>query len=491
MLFNSYVFILLFLPVCLAGYYLISSKQSNVVGKLWLTGASLLFYGGFGIKYLLILLLSVGLNYIIYYLITDNSGVSRRKLLFVLGIAFNLGLLFYFKYTNFFIENTNALFGTSIVVQKILLPVGISFYTFRQIYFLADTYRLEVPACSFLDYLLFVTFFPLLLEGPISNHRDMLPQFREIGRKVWNSKQFVEGILFFIFGLSKKMILADTFGVAVDWGYQNAYQLNSTDGLLLILFYAIQLYFDFSGYCDMAIGIGKMMGIEVPVNFNSPYKAVSITDFWKRWHITLSRFFMHNVYIPLGGNRKGKVRMYANLFFIFILSGLWHGAGWAFMIWGLMHGVLYVITRALELHHKKLYESRIVRVVGRIFTFSYVSVAWVYFRSNSVTLANTVLQKAFSGNFALPNKEITDAFNLDEFWYVIKILHLDKLPGSNGYLCLLFTIVTVVIVFAGKNVAEIVERFRPKRINAILMAGLLLWCLVSISNVGTFLYLNF
>ena len=256
------------------------------------------------------------------------------------GVLCNLGILFYFKYFDFFIENVNAVFGTSFLLKGILLPLGISFFTFQQIGFLVDTYRGEIRECTFLDYALFVSFFPQLIAGPIVNHNEMMPQFDKIGKQKLDWDRFAGGVFLFTLGMVKKVLVADTFGKAVNWGYANVLNLSGVDSVLLILFYVLQLYFDFSGYCNMARGLGWLFGIEIPVNFNSPYKAVSIVDFWKRWHITLSRFFTKNVYIPLGGNRKGRGRMYFNLFLIYLLSGIWHGAGWTFVLWSVTQGAV-------------------------------------------------------------------------------------------------------------------------------------------------------
>lgn len=237
----------------------------------------------------------------------------------------------------------------------------------------------------------------------------MLPQFRARGKEKPDWEKIASGLALFVLGLSKKVLLADTFGAGVDYGYENLALLGRADAVFVILFYALQLYFDFSGYCDMAVGLGRMLGIGIPVNFDSPYKAVNIVDFWKRWHITLNRFFTKYVYIPLGGNRRGEGRMYFNLLLVFFLSGLWHGAGFQFLVWGMLHGVLYVITRFLQRRGRRRNDTsvingensgigrRILAIASQIATFLYVSVAWVYFRAESVAQANTLLRTAFAG----------------------------------------------------------------------------------------------
>jgi len=442
---------------------------------------------------------------------------KNRKLILFTGVSTNLLLLFYFKYFDFFVENINAVFGSSFALRHILLPLGISFFTFQQISFLADTYRGELKECSFVDYALFVSFFPQLIAGPIVTHDEMLPQFKEIGKKKFDEDSFCRGLFIFVLGMGKKVLIADTFGVAVDAGYGMVESLGSIDAILVMLFYTLQLYYDFSGYCDMAIGIGKMMGIEIALNFNSPYKACNIIDFWKRWHITLSRFFTKNIYIPLGGNRKGQVRMYVNLFMVFFLSGVWHGAGWNYILWGIMHGVLYCVTRWWQLRGKarsvgninveakdgmvqdvKL-ENKPKKSVGRLIvhvfcvlaTFLYVNIAWVFFRSSSIEQAITLFKRMFTGGIALPVEAIYDAFNLDEFWYVMKVLHLTNFSFSNYILMIAFTVVIFLVTFFGKNVHEMAAKCKMSWMSAVVVAVVFIWCVVSLSGVSTFLYFNF
>ena len=490
MLFNSYIFIFLFFPICLLGFYYIQKKNATYA-KLWLIGFSFWFYGYFNVNYLLIMMFSIIINYGIYLVMRNFT--EKRKLILAIGILINLFILFYFKYFDFFIENMNLIFKSSTPLRHILLPLGISFFTFQQLSFLVDSYHGEIEECSFVDYSLFVSFFPQLIAGPIVTHSEMMPQFANIGKNRFNVLLFENGMYIFTLGLSKKVLVADTFGKAVDYGYSSIYLLNSSDALLVMLFYTIQIYFDFSGYCDMAIGIGKMFGIIIPVNFNSPYKAVNIIDFWKRWHITLNRFLTRNVYIPLGGNRKGYARMYINLLIVFFVSGLWHGAGFKFIIWGMLHGMLYVLTRFAKniFKEKQSKENKITRVTDIILTFLFVNVAWVYFRADSVSQANELITKIFTGGFHIPNIQISDAFNLDEFWYVLKVLKLTNFTYSYEIIMIVFTFVILVFVFAGKNVQELASKWKPTVINAIITACLFIWCVVSLSGVSTFLYFNF
>lgn len=507
MLFNSYIFLFLFLPLCLLGYYGLKNRQATLA-KVWLTCFSLWFYGYFSLQYLTIMVVSILGNFCFHrWLIHSGERAAKgpkqadpkrsgrfRALILALGVGLNLLVLFYFKYVDFFLENLNQLFGLSLPLKHILLPLGISFFTFQQISFLADTYRQELGKCSFIDYALFVSFFPQLIAGPIVTHEEMLPQFAAIGRNGAKNREgrerkleaFVRGIYLFVLGLAKKVLIADTFGVAVDYAYGNVAALNGLESFLTILFYSLQLYYDFSGYCDMARGIGEMFGVHICENFRSPYRSSNIVEFWKSWHITLSRFFTKNIYIPLGGNRKGEARTYANLALVFFLSGLWHGAGWNFILWGMLHGVLYVLTRWWE-KRKRLPGG----VPAVALTFSYVSLAWVYFRAATVEQANLLICQVFTRPWTLPGTPMLEAFNLGEFWYPFKVLGISKLPYSNVYLLVLFTTIILSATFLGKNAAGIVKDSKLGIGSAALTAALFVWCVVSLSGVSTFLYFNF
>lgn len=485
MLFNSYLFVFIFLPVSLAGYYLAANKISGEAAKIWLIAMSLWFYGSFRVQYLILLSCSILFNYAVCL------KAKGKKSLLALGIGGNLSLLIYYKYMDFFIENLNLVNGIHLPLLKVLLPIGISFFTFQQISYLVDNYRGDINKCGFVDYVLYIAYFPKLVEGPIVTHAEMFPQFEEIGKKNFDAERFMRGICLFVFGMLKKVILADTFGGAVDYGYSNLAVMHGSDAALLVLFYALQLYFDFSGYCDMARGISRMFGIELPVNFNSPYKAGNIIEFWKRWHITLNRFFMKYVYIPLGGNREGKGKTYRNLLIVFLLSGLWHGAGWNFILWGMMHGVLYVGTRMWQQRKGYSPDRRAVGNLCVLFTFLYVSIAWVYFRADSVAQGNELLGLIFQNDFVRVNRNLAGYFNLDEFWYILKVLRLDKWEFGHYILMAAITVFSLLLVLFGKNAAQAAEKMKPKAWTAVLMAGLFLWCVLTFSNINTFLYFNF
>ncbi|MDD3206705.1 MAG: MBOAT family protein, partial [Lachnospiraceae bacterium] len=426
------------------------------------------------------------INFMVYKGILYTRGTKKQKAIMLLGVFFNLGLIFYYKYFDFFIENVNTVFGSDYTLYHILLPLGISFFTFQQISFIVDTYRGQVGVYSFIDYALFVTFFPQLIAGPIVTHAEMIPQFQDRQKKFINIELCTKGMLIFILGLAKKVLLADTFGKGVDWGYANIPSLDATNTILVMLFYALQLYFDFSGYCDMARGIGYFFGVEIPINFNSPYKAVDIVDFWKRWHITLNRFMTQYVYIPLGGNRKGKVRTYLNLFAIFLVSGIWHGAAWTYIVWGVMHGIVYVLTRVCW-----KWVVKVPKLIRQFVTFVFFNISIVYFHAASIAQANQMMAQLGKHQFGKVNLQLTENLNMDEFWYVLKILHLDQGTYSKAYVGLGLLFVSLLLVFCGKNVNELAESFQPKAWNAVALTGLLIWCVISLSGVSTFLYFNF
>lgn len=504
MLFNSYIFIFLFFPICLLGYYGLLRLRKKEAAQFFLLAMSFWFYGYFQVNYLLIMLFSIAVNYCFHKFLSKKA--SGKLLAF--AIAVNLGVLFYFKYYDFFVSNINAVFGSSFLLRHVLLPLGISFFTFQQIGFLVDTYRGEVKDCGLLPYALFVAFFPQLIAGPIVTQAEMLPQFTKMAEQKFDWEKFARGYALFVLGLFKKVILADTLGVGVDYGYANLALLGRADALVVIFAYSLQLYFDFSGYCDMARGIGRMLGLEIPVNFNSPYRAVNIVDFWKRWHITLNRFFTSYVYIPLGGNRRGRGRMYLNFLIVFFLSGVWHGAGWNFIVWGMMHGVLYVLTRwylekkalfqnkqsqkGMELQRKRVFIwRRIMTLVSRIALFLYVSIAWVYFRAADVAQANRLLFLACKGKAQKISFDLAECFRLDELWYVLKVFRLDNLSYSR-YLPMVFMLAAgLCLAMFGLSAARIAGRMKGKAFQAVLLGAVFVWCVLTFSQVSVFLYFNF
>ena len=489
MIFNSYVFILFFLPLCIIGYFGFNHIMQKTLAQLFLLGMSLWFYAYFNTKYLSIIIFSTVCNYLFYKILIVR--LTQRKLIMIVAVIIDLGILFYYKYFDFFLENINAVFHTDFTTRNIILPLGISFFTFQQISFIIDTYREPVPPpgkrYNFIEYASFVTFFPQLVAGPIVSHEELIPQFRDDRRKKFDWSNFSEGIYIFVLGLAKKVLIADTFGNAVNWGFTNISLLNTKDAVIIIVSYTIQIYFDFSGYCDMAIGIGKMLNIDLPVNFNSPYKARTITEFWKRWHITLTRFFTKYVYIPLGGNRKGAVRTYINILVVYLLSGLWHGANWTFVFWGFCHGVFCVITR----WGNKIFE-RIPKVVNWMITFAFLNVSWLFFRADTIRDGFEILRRVGQVQLGSINSEIVDSFMLVEVELLFDLINSNWRAGSAAYLGIcFFSLISFGLTLFAPNSYEKMKTFKPTFFNLAMMSCLLIWCIMSLSGVSTFLYFNF
>jgi alginate O-acetyltransferase complex protein AlgI len=390
-LFNSFAYIFLFLPLVVILYFAIGKRANHTWAKVFLVLASLFFYGYWNAIYVSLLCVSILTNYVIAQLIEWQRPVATSRFCLLAGIVFNLGLLGYFKYSNFFIDNTNVLFHNHFALKNLILPLGISFFTFTQIAFLVDVSRGQAKKVNLLNYSLFVSYFPHLLAGPIIHHAQVMPQFDDKNNVNVNYKNIYSGILLFSIGLIKKVVIADTFAIFSNNGYGHIADLTTTTAWITSLAYTFQIYFDFSGYTDMAIGASKLLNIDLPINFNSPYKSLSIQEFWRRWHITLSNFLRDYIYIPLGGNRTSEVKIHRNLVTTFVLGGIWHGAGWNFVLWGLLHGVALTIQRLFG----KL-KVTLPKALCWFITFNYINITWVFFRAKSVKDALHIMTKMFS-----------------------------------------------------------------------------------------------
>ena len=396
MLFNSYIFIFGFLPIALAGYF-VAGKWGSKAVLLWLTGVSLFFYSWWNPPYVLLLIFSIGFNYTLGLwlsaLFHQQRSAGIGKWVLIGGVLANLSLLGYFKYANFFMENLSYLTGQPYTFENIFLPLGISFFTFQQVAYLADAYQGQTEEHDFFGYATFVSFFPQLIAGPIVHHKQLLPQFTQSAFSKPSAQNMAVGLSVFFVGLGKKVLFADSFARVADQVFKA-----SEAGTMLSMWqawegalaYTFQIYFDFSGYSDMAIGLGLMFGVALPINFNSPYKARSIIDFWRRWHMTLSQFLRDYLYIPLGGSRKGSTRRYTNLMLTMLLGGLWHGAGWTFVIWGGLHG-LYLMLNHFWRHVAPSSNTSAspLTAIWQAFwkhslTLLAVIVAWVFFRAVSL-----------------------------------------------------------------------------------------------------------
>ena len=404
MLFNSYIFILLFLPASLIGFT-IANRYSPRHGVSWLVVCSILFYGYWNPPYVLVLLGSIFANYLlgkrVQFALKNNNSTASKKWL-VIGISANLLLLAYYKYTNFFLSSLNSVALTDYSMGEILLPIGISFYTFTQIAFLVDCYRGFVSNYKLTDYVLFVSFFPQLIAGPILHHKEIVPQLTNRKKFTITKNSLAVGSSYFIIGLFKKAVLADGIAPYANPLFESSAAGVSPDFFLAwggTLAYTLQLYFDFSGYSDMAIGLCLMFGVTIPFNFNSPYKAQNISEFWRCWHMTLSRFLRDYLYIPLGGNRCGPIRNSTNLLLTMLIGGLWHGAGWNFVVWGGLHGLYLSMHRLyVSIVPSKLRLMRSIRLFSWFLTFLAVVFAWVFFRATSFESAILILHGMVGSN---------------------------------------------------------------------------------------------
>ncbi|MDR2888884.1 MAG: MBOAT family protein [Lachnospiraceae bacterium] len=521
MLFNSYLFIFIFLPLTLFFWYSLNHRRRYTAAKALLTVMSFWFYGYFNPYYLLIMLISIIINYgLSHYLQTVSTTIKRRLGLFA-GILFNLGLLFYFKYYDFFIENINQLFSRDFNLKHILLPLGISFFTFQQLSYLIDRYKKKALHCSLLDYAAFVSFFPQLVAGPIVLHEELLPQLAEHpfptnpNRKRFNPTVFAQGITLFVLGLAKKVLLADNLALAVNHGYNNAHLLDTTSTLLVVLAYTFELYFDFSGYCDMAIGLGKMFNIKLPINFNSPYHATSVKELWGRWHMTLTRFFTTYLYIPLGGNRHGFAQTARNTMIVFSLSGLWHGADWTFVIWGILQGIMVVwdhlglvAVRAKDspIHNKPAENTRInnnhaknallsiPRWLGWFCTFSFFNLSFIFFRSPDLTIARQMWKNLFSFQNSGYLYKLVAQIDLPEFYILRQFVDLTApqlLNHLNLAIFLLLLVISAFIIGRWRTALTIAEQTPLSSRFCWYIALLFAWSIISFSQVSTFIYFNF
>jgi alginate O-acetyltransferase complex protein AlgI len=510
MLFNSYTFILGFLPLCLLGYGLLAHVAGKRAALGFLTLASAFFYGWWNPPYLLLILSSILFNYAMGRTqgrIARRRGRGSRAVLAV-GVAVNLGVLAYYKYANFFVRTANDLWQLGWTIDVVFLPLAISFFTFTQIAYLVDAYRGEASEYNFIDYSFFVLFFPHLIAGPIVRHHEILPQVHRTDGRL-RMRYLTVGLTVFALGLAKKVLLADPAGTIASEAFAPV-QASVPEAPRLLqawagaLAYTCQLYFDFSGYSDMAVGLGCMFGIKMPLNFNSPYKARSIGDFWRRWHSSLSRFLRDYLYIPMGGSRRGKVRQYVNLMTTMLLGGLWHGAGWTFVFWGGLHGLYLCVNHAWARLSRgwAWAQPRGAMAAGyHLITFLAVVVGWVFFRAKTFGAAVSIMKGMFGMNglvlpYAMSN--------------LVKRLGLNSVQvGFTGVgTSTLVVIATLLLIaFTMPNTQEITRLARPTIERVISRSRLLVWrpsvgwavaaglllslAMLRLNRVSEFLYFQF
>lgn len=486
MLFNSYEYLFLFLPVTLAVYFLLNRKRLTTAATAWLVLASLFFYSWWDVRYLALILASILFNFGIGSALAvlgrrTAAGITAKAVL-IFGIAADLSLLGYYKYMDFFIVNLNRFIGTDLAALKIVLPLGISFFTFTQIAFLVDTYKGRAHEYDLLRYSLFVTFFPHLLAGPIIHHKEMMPQFANIRRRVVNYRNVSSGLFLFFIGLFKKVVIADELSPIAGFGFDQASSLTLIEAWVTSLSYTLQLYFDFSAYTDMALGASQLFNIRLPENFNSPYKSLSIAEFWRRWHMTLSRFLRDYIYIPLGGNREGNVRTYSNLMATFVLGGIWHGAGWTFVFWGFLHGaaaVLHRIWTGLGI--------TLPRALAWFLTFNFVNIAWIFFRARTWDDAVKVLAGMFGMNGLKLSKSAAKYDVLRDAGVQFGDLFFRSFANSAP----LLIIAALIISLVARNSDEMARSFTPNAKTAVFAVVIALYSLLNMSRMSEFLYFNF
>ena len=486
MSFNSLYFIIFFLPLTLAAYYLTAAK-SRAAADWVLVGASVIFYGFADVWYPVMLGILIAMNWGITFMIrrSQTAKGDHAKAWMILGVVVNVAILGVFKYTNFFIENLNALLGADWATVNLILPLGISFIIFSQISWIVDSYRGSTKDVCLREYVVYSSFFPKLSQGPITLMRDFLPQLRREDRHRFDDESMMIGIQMFVCGLAKKILLADVLGESVEWYFDMLEYQTNVDTYIILLTYVLQLYFDFSGYSDMALGVSKMLGFDLPANFNSPYKACSVTEVWKRWHISLTTFLREYVYFPLGGSRKGTARTYLNIMIVYLVSGLWHGASWTYVLWGAMQGVAQSLEKAIGKFYFKIWKP-----IRWAITFAFVNVTWMIFRCGDLTTFRRfwwhltvdktwTLSADLAANYRLPGIRL--------------ILSLVGLPSGDGFVNILSLVLLLglglFIVLALPNNQE--RKYRSSISSLLITAVLLCICLLSLSSASTFVYNDF
>lgn len=490
MLFNSYEFIFLFLPISFLVYFFLNQRRLITAAKIWLVFSSLFFYGWWNISYLPLIVSSLLFNYIITSFIihpgkTKIINLNKKSLLY-LGLVFNIGLLGYFKYMDFFIANINTVLGSDIELLKLALPLAISFFTLQQIAFLIDCYEGLVKKNKFIDYAIFVTFFPQLIAGPIVHHKEMMPQFANVKNKVKNYQNIALGLFIFFIGLFKKVVIADTFAIWATAGFDTATSLNLIAAWVTSLSYTFQLYFDFSGYTDMAIGAALLFNIKLPQNFNSPYKATGMIDFWSRWHLTLTNFITTYIYTPIIRS-FGKLTFHKAMFatvVTFLIAGLWHGASWMFVIFGGLHGIGIAAN-----HYWRKTNITLNPIVSWFITFNFINITFVFFRATSFDDATKVLSGMVNiDNIVLPSFLVNKLSFLSQ--YEINFGNF-MAEVSGGFHTPLWILAGVIIVTLTTNSSEKIRRFSLNKKTLCEVIASISLGLLYITHESEFLYFNF
>ena len=487
MTFNSYIFILAFFPAFVLLYFSLG-KINSCVSKWLIIAGGFVFYAFAGWDMTVILAVSILGNLILSLIISKRH---HKKLIITLAVLLNAGLLLYFKYLNFLVDTINSITRGSISHLNIILPLGISFFTFQQIMYVVSVGCGEIEV-NIVDYLIYILYFPKLVMGPLTEPAAFFAQLNSENRTKADWNNIAAGLKIFSLGLFKKMLLADTFAKAVAWGFENGVTVNGTapaatagDLFLVMLFYTFQIYFDFSGYSDMAVGVSKIININLPMNFNSPYKALSIRDFWKRWHMSLTGFLTKYVYFPLGGSRKGAVRTYINITIVFLVSGIWHGANWTFILWGLIHGLLQIIERIFQKSFDRLHS-----VVQWGYTFLSVNILWLLFRADKISDWTEMLKTMFRFQKMEISSGLISSFRLPETEFIFDKLKLTQLNSNiRGFGMIIFTAAAFWICLVPENNYRKAEH--TTFINMLVCAFAFIWGFLCLSSESVFVYFNF
>jgi len=486
MLFNSYVFIFLFLPVGLLVYFGLTKRKWLRASIIWLLFLSLVYYGWWNPIYVLLIVGSVLFNYMMGGWLNRKGDPEplKRKFVLIIGISGDLLLLGYFKYADFLISSFNSFSHSQIPLLHVALPLGISFFTFTQIAYLVDAYRRETKGYTLPIYSLFVSFFPYLLAGPIIHHKEVTTQYHQLSKKALDYRNLTSGVYLFFIGLFKKVVIAETLAGWVNSGFNNALTLSLVEAWATSLSYTLQLYFDFSGYTDMALGSAKMFNIRLPINFDSPYKSLDIQEFWRRWHITLGRFVRDYIYIPLGGNRISEVRTLLNLMITFFLVGLWHGAGWTFVFWGCLHGGALVVHRLWSRCH-----IRMPRLLAWLITFNFVNGAWIFFRAKTFGDAMKVLRGMIGMNGIVLPERLGEGLRGLQDYGVRFGQWLGDIGGNEKTILLVLIVLLLSLVYRNSN--EMVVRFKPNFLHLIFICTTAVVSVLYLGRYSEFLYFRF
>lgn len=494
MLFNSYEFIFIFLPIVVIIYFFLNKKALFITSKIWLIIASLFFYAWWNVKFLPLIIVSIIVNYSIGRILVFSKEPVTRKAVIITGVCFNIGLLGYFKYADFFIANMNMMLVNDLPLLQLGLPLAISFFTFQQIAYIVDTYKKKNNDTGFLNYILFVSFFPQLIAGPIVHHKEIMPQFDKHSHTSVNYKNLAIGLFIFSIGLFKKVVLADAFAVWATEGFDQLDTLSFIEAWVVSLSYTFQLYFDFSGYMDMATGAALFFNIKLPINFNSPYKSLNIQEVWSRWHITLgdflyryiyfplNKFLLHRVFTPLGLKQQVMLRTSVTLILLFLISGIWHGAGWTFVFWGLIHGLATVLHR-----YWKLMNIKMNKVLAWFLTFNFINFSLVFFRALSFEDAMKVLKGMLGFNGIVFPTELQSLLPAP----LVELVTIEKMQLYNVTSAFQYIGLAFIIILCFKNTVQLQEKFKPTWYTFLFTFLLLLYAILDLTKASEFLYFNF